>query len=267
MAHRFKRIIPIIPKTKARRALLIAAVLLASTAVLGFSQASSAPSGSPGHPSEPGVVVVSVEPGSPADKAGVARGDIILDVAGTAVNTQIDVRKAVVSHKEGDTVSLKVRHGDSEKTVSVALGGQGGRAYLGVLLFPEGRERMAMRGPGDREWPWTFSEGALVARVAPGGPAEKAGLRKGDLILSVDGIAVDQDHALGSLIQEKKTGDTVTLSVRERGPAAGKAPRELKVTLGASPETKKPWLGVEYMMGFPTAQIPMPRAELPPASL
>ncbi len=179
MAHRFRRIIPNIPKTKARRALLIAAVLLASTAVLGFSQASSAPSGSPGHPSEPGVVVVSVEPGSPADKAGIARGDIILDVAGTAVNTQIDVRKAIISHKEGDTVALKVRHGDSEKTVSVALGGQGGRAYLGVLLFPEGRERMAMRGPGDREWPWTFSEGALVARVAARRPGRKGGPEEG----------------------------------------------------------------------------------------
>ena len=40
--------------------------------------------------------------GSPADKAGLARGDIILSVDGTAVNTQSDLRNILSQHKAGD---------------------------------------------------------------------------------------------------------------------------------------------------------------------
>lgn len=243
-----------------RRAFLIAAVLMAMTAALGFAQ--SAPKDTsnaiPGHPSEPGVVVVFVESGSPAEKAGIARGDIILDVNGAAVNTQADIRKAVASHKEGDAITLKVRHGDTEKTMSVALGSRDGHAYMGVLLFHEGRERIGMRDKADKDWPWVSSQGVIVARVVSGGPADKAGLKRGDVILSVDGVAVDVDHKLSSLIQEKKSGDTVTLSVESGLPQTDKGPNDMKVTLGSSPDKKGAWLGVSYREGFPLADLVMP---------
>jgi S1-C subfamily serine protease len=242
-----------------RRALLIAAVLLAMTAALGFSQ--SAPKDSsnatPGHPSQPGVLVVSVQSGSPAEKAGIARGDIILDVNGTAVNTQADMRQAVASHKAGDTITLKVRHGDAEKTLTVALGAMEGHAYVGVLLFPEGQERMGMRDNTNKDWPW-ISQGVIVARVASGSPADKAGLKRGDVILSVDGVFVDTDHSLSALIQQKKSGDTVTLSVQSGWPQTDKGPRDVKVTLGNSPDKKVAWLGVSYREGFPVADLIMP---------
>jgi len=64
--------------TISRRALLVAAVLMAATAALGFSQSALkvASNGAFGVSSEPGVLVISVEPGSPAEKAGIARGDV-----------------------------------------------------------------------------------------------------------------------------------------------------------------------------------------------
>ena len=245
----------------ARRALLIAAVLMAMTAALGFAQ--NAPkdtsNATPGYPSEPGVLVVSVESGSPAEKAGIARGDIILEVNGAAVNTQADVRKAVTSHKEGEAITLKVRHGDTEKTVAVALGARDGRAYMGVLLFPEEQERMGMRDNAERDWPWLSSQGAIVARVASGGPADKAGLKRGDVILSVDRVSVGTDHSLSSLIQQKRSGDTVMLSVQSGRPQADKGPRDVKVTLGSSPDKKGAWLGVSYREGFPIADLMIPR--------
>ncbi len=245
-----------------RRAFLVAAVLLGATAALGFSQ--SASDANPGHPSEPGVLVVSVEPGSPAEKAGVVRGDIITDVNGAAVNSQADIRQAIASHKQGDTLSVKVRHGDENKTLSVALGEKNGRPYMGLLLFPEGQGRLGMRRGNEQGWPWATSQGAIVARVASGGPADKAGIKKGDVILSVDGVQVDTDHGLSALIQDKKVGDTVTLSVKARTEPADKAPRDLKVTLGSTPDKKRPWLGVEYRQGFPAAF--MPWSDFPPAA-
>jgi len=246
-----------------RRALVIAGVLLASTAALGFSQSASGTN--PGRPSEPGVLVISVQAGSPAEKAGLARGDIILDINGSAVNSQRDVREAISSHKQGETISFAVRHGDAQKTLSVVLGEKNGRVYAGLLLLPDERERTGMMGPGREILPGELREGAFVASVASGGPADKAGIKRGDIILSVDGVQIDADHSLSSLIQDKKIGDTVTLTVKSRQEQADKAPRELKVMLGSTPDKKKPWLGVEYRMGFPAAFL-APWGDFPPVA-
>lgn len=235
------------------RTLVLAAVLLAGAAALGFSQAAS--DSTLGHPSEPGVLVVSVQSGSPAQTAGVVRGDIITEINGAAVNSPREVEQAIDSRKQGDTLQVKVRHGDEQKTLSVALGERSGRPYMGVLLFPEEHWRFGMRAPRGRGWPWSFTEGALVTRVASGGPADKAGIRRGDVILSVDGTKVDNDHSLSSLIQEKKTGDVVTLSVTAAGQAPGK-PHDVKVTLGTSPDKKTAWLGIEYREPAPRHSSP-----------
>ncbi len=85
----------------------------------------------------------------------------------------------------------------------------------------------------------------LVASVVAGGPAEKAGLKQGDVILSVDGTTADATNTLGDLIAAKKAGDTVTLSVRTQG----QAPRDVKVALEKNPSKDAPYLGVQYSMG------------------
>jgi S1-C subfamily serine protease len=232
---------------------LVAAVLVASTAVLGFSQSVSATKS--GHSAESGVLVISVAPGSPADKAGLARGDIILDTNGSAVNNPRDLQEAISSRKRGDTISLTVLHGDAQKTLSVVLGGSAGQPYLGTRLLPDERERTSMVGPGHVDWSRELSEGAFITKVATASAAYKAGIRDGDAILSVDGVLIDSDHSLSQLISAKKIGEMVTLSVRSRQESMYKAPEELKITLGSAPDGKTPWLGVEYRMSFPAAYV------------
>jgi S1-C subfamily serine protease len=53
----------------------------------------------------------------------------------------------------------------------------------------------------------------MLQAVDPDSPAEKAGLRAGDLITAVDGASVDENHSLSDLIRAKKPGEKVTLSV------------------------------------------------------
>jgi len=251
--------------TSLRRGLFVLVVLLAGAA-LGFSQGAST---NPGHPSDPGVLVVTVQSGSPAETAGIVRGDIITEVNGTAVNSPRDVRQAIASHKQGDTLQVKVRHGDQEKALSVALGERNGTPYMGVLLFPDMEGRLGMRAPRDfrdRGGPLAegaVTQGALVAGVSSGSPAEKAGIKRGDVILSVDGTKVDSDHSLSSLIHGRKSGDTVTLSVTSVEDQAGKT-RDVTVTLGTGPDRKTAWLGVEYRQPFPTAFRPW--GDFPPAA-
>jgi putative serine protease PepD len=74
------------------------------------------------------------------------------------------------------------------------------------------------------------SDGALVARVGQGGPAEKAGLQPGDVITAVGGKkVVDPDAAIVALRKDHKPGDKVSITIDRNGSS-----KTLSVTLGAS---------------------------------
>jgi S1-C subfamily serine protease len=74
-------------------------------------------------------------------------------------------------------------------------------------------------------------EGAYVIDVAPGGPAEQAGIKGGDVIVSFDGGKVTGSDSLGSLIRSHKPGDRATVTVLD---ANGKR-HTYTVTLGVNP--------------------------------
>ena len=73
------------------------------------------------------------------------------------------------------------------------------------------------------------TDGALVELVNPGSPADLAGMRKGDIVLEVDGKTVESSNALSRMIAETAVGSTVTLKIWRRG-----APIMLDVTLGSA---------------------------------
>ncbi|GEO87152.1 MULTISPECIES: DegQ family serine endoprotease [Alphaproteobacteria] len=74
--------------------------------------------------------------------------------------------------------------------------------------------------------------GALVVRVAEGGPAAKAGLKAGQVIVAIDGIPVEHPDALGYRLTTAGLGKAVKLSVRDNGRES-----EISMTLAAAPET------------------------------
>lgn len=68
-----------------------------------------------------GVLVASVEDNSPADKAGVKVGDIILSVDGKEVESSGDIRRALREKKEGDSVRVEVLRGRSRQTLVASV--------------------------------------------------------------------------------------------------------------------------------------------------
>ncbi|MCL2121204.1 MAG: trypsin-like peptidase domain-containing protein [Clostridiales bacterium] len=70
---------------------------------------------------ETGVIVYSVEPGAPADKAGIRRGDVLLEVDGQTITDMSQVRGIILSHKVGDMVMIKVFRDGEELDIMVEL--------------------------------------------------------------------------------------------------------------------------------------------------
>ncbi|MEY2406975.1 MAG: putative serine protease PepD [Acidimicrobiaceae bacterium] len=68
-----------------------------------------------------GAIVTSVEPGSPADQAGIQVGDRITAIDGAVVQDEIQLAARVRSHQPGDTVPVTFQRGGSEKTVDATL--------------------------------------------------------------------------------------------------------------------------------------------------
>ena len=76
----------------------------------------------------------------------------------------------------------------------------------------------------------TSATGALVQEVVPGGPAEKAGIKKGDLIKKIDGQQVQDPTDVSAVIALKKPGDSVSIEVERNGLTQG-----FDVKLGTRP--------------------------------
>lgn len=98
---------------------------------------------------------------------------------------------------------------------------------------------------------------ALVVAVTEDSPAAHAGLREGDLILAVDGEALDAEVTLADRIREYEPGDEVALTVLRNG-----RERTITVTLGRHPDdADAPWMGLTYQMhGVPGMRFRGPAA-------
>ena len=64
---------------------------------------------------------LAIMPGSPADKAGLAENDIILELDGQKVDKDNSLARLIARHSPGDTVTLKILHKGEEKEVKVKL--------------------------------------------------------------------------------------------------------------------------------------------------
>lgn len=205
---------------------------------------------------EPGVLLVSVTPGSPAAKAGLKRGDIVLKVADKAVNQAAELAATIRAAQAGDKLTLTVQRGDEERELTLTVGERQGRPYAGVIPYgptlsaPGGKVHLgetplgqAIPGPN-----FTFSQtvGARIISVAPSSPAAAAGLVAGESIVGVAGEPLSSGMALAPLLQQYAPGDQVVLEVQSNASTASS--KAITVTLGQHPsEPAQPYLGVRVV--------------------
>lgn len=178
-----------------------------------------------GLPKATGAIVSSVESGSPAEKAGIQTGDVILKFDGKAVGASSDLPRLVGTTRPGTRVALQVWRKGSSREVSITVGempveerAQGGGAKK-AKPFEKAANRLGLvvsEIPETQKKTLKISGGLLIEDIK--GSAARADLRPGDVILAMinkgittDVVSVDQFNKL--LAQFSKDA-SVTLLIR-----------------------------------------------------
>jgi serine protease Do len=168
-----------------------------------------------------GAIVSSVQPGSPAEKGGVRRGDVVTAVDGQAVRDSNVLRNQIAQMQPGSSVALTVVRDGRVRQLTVTLAeldgasatpsasrdAADGATGFGVSVEPLTPERARQLGV-------QASTGVVVTRVDAAGKASTAGLQLGDVIEEVDGKAMASASALRNALQE--AGDRPALLLVHR---------------------------------------------------
>ncbi|TMB53655.1 MAG: PDZ domain-containing protein, partial [Deltaproteobacteria bacterium] len=152
-----------------------------------------------------GVVVAQVDPKSPAEDAGIARGDAITKVDGRDVASREEFEQRIEDHAEGDRITLTLRRDGRDEEVGLA-----------AATFPAARAD---------ELAWQFlgvaaagaEDGLVVSRVRSGSPAARIGVQRGDRLLGLGGTPLRSIAELRRKMIDLRGARSVLLSVG-RGP-------------------------------------------------
>ncbi|MGB5081375.1 MAG: DegQ family serine endoprotease [Burkholderiales bacterium] len=163
-----------------------------------------------------GALVSAVEPKSPADKAGVKTGDVILAVDGITIENSIELPRVIGESRPGTNIKLRIWRQGKTHELSASLGEipaekiaqaeDGGKTKSGKLglalrpLTPEERRQIESEG------------GLLVEQVE--GAAARAGVQAGDVILALNNQPVKSVDQLRRLV-DRSHGSVALLIQRE----------------------------------------------------
>ena len=164
-----------------------------------------------------GALVSDVVSGGPADKAGVKQGDVIVSFNGKEVRNSQHLPSIVASTPVGDKVSMEVIRSGKERELQVKVAklpsrNQGADSPDDSAPSRWGMELQDLTAESAR-WRGIEQRGVLVVNVKPGSPADKASIRRGDVIVEVNHQPVDSVESLKGIMADTAAQDTLLLLV------------------------------------------------------
>jgi len=168
-----------------------------------------------------GALVGNVDDSSPANKAGVQTGDIIVSFDGHAVDSSNELPALVGASPIGRSVDMKVLRDGKEVTLHVTVGTlkdeaqklasadvKPGKALLNIVVQPLDAETRKQR---------TVHEGGVLVAQVNSGPAARAGMTAGDIIVKVGNKSVEDPAQFTKLIQSLPRGKPVAFLIERDG--------------------------------------------------
>ena len=175
-----------------------------------------------GLPAAKGALVAAVEPDSPAAKAGIRRGDVVLRFGEKPIDRVGALTRSVAAVPPGERVPVTLWRDGKEVTVTVAVGqmpsataqvaanqspAAADQPRLGLVLAPIPPEARAELQLGPDQG------GVLVRRVMPNGPAAAKGIREGDVILAVQDQTVREPEDVQKAVRAAHQAGTKAVRV------------------------------------------------------
>lgn len=144
-----------------------------------------------------GVIVTDVTKQSPAYRAGLRRGDIIIEYDGKQITESAILKNLVAQSKIGSTVNLKIFRDGQNYAISVTIAQLPSEQFQETKIFKKttGKFENPFKGISVIDLESSMAKqigadpedrGVVVYKIEPGSPAETAGLRKGDLIMEIE---------------------------------------------------------------------------------
>jgi len=180
-------------------------------------------------PAEAGAIVTSVEEGSPAVKAGIEKGDVIVEFDGTPVRSAAELRRLVRETPAGRGVAIKVmRNGQAHLLHAKLEASADSHLSMPNIRIPAMREFQfpfhssgATLGISGDDLTTQLAQffgvkqgkGVLVREVLVGSAAEKAGIKAGDVIVQADGKTVDGVEDLRAALDDHSETRKVKLTL------------------------------------------------------
>jgi serine protease Do len=176
-----------------------------------------------------GIVVEAVEPGSPADKAGLEAGDVITEVSGQPVHTGADLVNPIAQTPIGQSVQVRYVRNKQAKDVTITVADR-------TKIFPQSAQYDAQ--PDHNEAPAQFGlhveeltpemahklgmgsiEGAVVSEVEPATFAEDVGFARGDVIVEINHVPVKSLADYRTQMEKLQPGADALFRVARRSDA------------------------------------------------
>lgn len=169
-----------------------------------------------GLPAAKGALIATVSPDSPAQKAGLRQGDVVLDFDGHAIASPRDLSRVVADAEQGSHKTIAVWRGTETKTLKVAIGetpkaqvaanetkpaaeNAKGSVDLAALGLSVGEARTkSLRSSGNEG-------GVMITGVDPNGEAAEKGIHAGDVLLRVNDQEVTSPHDVVKALDQAKS--------------------------------------------------------------
>jgi hypothetical protein len=181
-------------------------------------------------PVKEGACITAIEGGTPAEKAGLKEGDVIIAMDGEAIKSGEDLAEAIGDHKPGDEVKFTFYRGKEKKTANITLAakkedapsfdwswdqdesnGSYERALESMAEAFRADQRGAFLGVDGEDEP---NEGGVrITNVVDSSAAERMGLKEGDVIRSINGETIGSFEDLADLMEDSEPNSDAQVRV------------------------------------------------------
>lgn len=166
-----------------------------------------------------GIIIAQIMPGSPADKAGLKVGDILVEIDGQKIVEVRDLQFRIMRTQPGKEVNLKVIRDGKEVGIKVKVGEMPEERQLGQEDREQAELGLVLRELTPEEEGRFGVKGVMVVRVLPNSLAMQSGLAAGDIIVRVGNRSISKVEDFQQIIKAiREAGkESALLLVRRRG--------------------------------------------------